>query len=150
MRKNFLLFLSVITCFIAAKGQQDLHLWYNQPASFWEEALPLGNGRLGAMPDGNISKENITLNDITLWSGAPQNADKAGAVKYLSQIQNLLFEGKNVEADTLANQFFVCQGKGSGRGSGVNVPFGCYQILGNLGIKYSYGFDSSIETPQDY
>ncbi len=150
MRKFFLFFFPAIICSIVAYSQQNLQLWYNHPAQMWQECVPLGNGRLGAMPDCGIADENIVLNDITLWSGGPQNADKAGAVKYLPEIRNLLFDGKNVEAEALANQFFVCQGKGSGRGSGANVPFGCYQMLGNLKIKYNYGTNTSFESPKDY
>jgi len=129
-------FAIINTCF---GQQQPLKLWYDKPAHVWEETLPLGNGRLGMMPDGGVSSENIVLNDITLWSGAPQDANNYEAYKYLPQIRKLLFEGKNDEAQDLINQHFVCTGKGGG-----SVPFGCYQVLGNLGIKYKYnGGDST-------
>jgi alpha-L-fucosidase 2 len=123
------------TCF----GQQPLKLWYDKPAQVWEETLPLGNGRLGMMPDGGVANENIVLNDITLWSGAPQDANNYNAYKVLPQIRQLLAEGKNDEAQDLINKDFVCTGKG-----GASVPFGCYQALGNLSIKYTYnGADST-------
>ncbi|WP_183572378.1 glycosyl hydrolase family 95 catalytic domain-containing protein [Mucilaginibacter sp. X5P1] len=123
------------TCF----GQQPLRLWYDKPAQVWEETLPLGNGRLGMMPDGGVANENIVLNDITLWSGAPQDANNYNAYKVLPQIRKLLVEGKNDEAQDLINKDFVCTGKGGG-----SVPFGCYQVLGNLSIKYKYnGADST-------
>src|ERR1700733_2553540 len=77
-----------------------LKLWYDKPASQWEETLPLGNGRLGMMPDGGISKESIVLNDITLWSGAPQDANNYNAYKSLPEIRKLISEGKNDEAQT--------------------------------------------------
>src|SRR5665647_2123891 len=64
-------FSSLLTCY----SQQNQRLWYKSPAASWEECIPLGNGRLGAMPDCGIVNENIVLNDITLWSGAPQDAD---------------------------------------------------------------------------
>jgi len=116
-----------------------LRLWYNKPASHWEETMPLGNGRLGMMPDGDVANENIVLNDITLWSGAPQDANNYNAYKVLPQIRKLLVEGKNDEAQDLINKDFVCTGKGGG-----GVPFGCYQVLGNLSIKYKYnGADST-------
>ncbi len=57
--------------------QHPLRFWYDAPATYWEASVPLGNGRLSAMPDGGIVNENIVLNDITLWSGAPQDADLA-------------------------------------------------------------------------
>jgi alpha-L-fucosidase 2 len=123
------------TCF----GQQPLKLWYDKPAQVWEETLPLGNGRLGMMPDGGVTNENIVLNDITLWSGAPQDANNYNAYKVLPQIRKLLVEGKNDEAQDLINKDFVCTGRGGG-----SVPFGCYQVLGNLSIKYKYnGADST-------
>jgi len=123
------------TCF----GQQPLKLWYDKPAQVWEETLPLGNGRLGMMPDGGVTNENIVLNDITLWSGAPQDANNYNTYKVLPQIRKLLVEGKNDEAQDLINKDFVCTGKGGG-----SVPFGCYQVLGNLSIKYKYnGADST-------
>ncbi|WP_158994652.1 glycoside hydrolase N-terminal domain-containing protein [Mucilaginibacter sp. L196] len=119
--------------------QKPLRLWYDKPATQWEETLPLGNGRLGMMPDGGIDQENIVLNDITLWSGAPQDANNYNAYKVLPQIRKLLVEGKNDEAQDLINKDFVCTGKG-----GASVPFGCYQVLGNLSIKYKYnGADST-------
>ena len=52
-------------------GQNDLRLWYKQPAAVWTEALPLGNGRLGAMVFGGVEEELIQLNEATLWSGGP-------------------------------------------------------------------------------
>lgn len=68
-------------CFVQiAQSQENLKLWYDQPAKVWEETLPLGNGRLGAMPDGGIAKEKIVLNEITLWSGGPQDADNPAAI----------------------------------------------------------------------
>jgi len=118
----------------ASIGQQPpLHLWYDQPAHQWEETLPLGNGRLGMMPDGGIARENIVLNDITLWSGAPQDANNYDAYKKLPEIRQLLLAGRNDEAQKIVDQFFICKGKGSG---GAN--WGCFQTLGNLDIAYQY------------
>src|SRR5260221_7108719 len=85
-----------------------LRLWYDKPATQWEETLPLGNGRLGMMPDGNITKETIVLNDITLWSGSPQDANNYGAGNKLPQIRQLLLEGRNDEAQALMDKDFVC------------------------------------------
>ena len=133
----------LLLSFTVYAQQKPLRLWYNSPATFWEATLPLGNGRLGAMPDGGVLKENIVLNDITLWSGGPQNADRPDAYKYLDTIQQLLFQGKNIEAQEVMGKYFVCDGQGSGHGNGVNVPYGSYQVLGNLGIEYDYGTDSA-------
>lgn len=120
-------------------SKKSLRLWYDGPAQQWEETLPLGNGRLGMMPDGGVEKEHIVLNDITLWSGVPQDANNYEAYKSLPKIRELLMEGKNDEAEALVNKDFVCTGEGSGRGNGANVPFGCYQVLGALAITFDYG-----------
>lgn len=73
MRKtNFLIVLSALfIAFGCSKKEVEspkLELWYKSPAKIWEESLPLGNGRLGAMPTGGVYSENIVLNDITMWS----------------------------------------------------------------------------------
>lgn len=120
----------------------DLKLRYQKPAGQWEETLPLGNGRLGMSPDGGVSSETIVLNDITLWSGAPQDANNYEAYKKLPEIRQLLMEGKNDEAQRLIDKDFVCLGKGSGA-----EPFGCFQTLGNLQIEYSYK-DGSLQKDQ--
>lgn len=124
---------------------QTLKLWYDRPAAIWEETLPLGNGRLGMMPNGGIHKEKIVLNDITLWSGAPQDANKYTAHEHLPAIRSLLMQGKNDEAEALINQSFVCEREGSGRGNGANVPFGCYQVLGNLEVAFDYNGQDTRE-----
>jgi len=134
--KHTLLFYLVFASLATALAQQPLQLWYTAPAIQWEETLPLGNGRLGMMPDGGISHETIVLNDITLWSGSPQNANNYDAYKSVQEIQQLLLQGRNDEAEALVNANFVCTGAGSGHGNGANVPFGCFQTLGELQIDY--------------
>ena len=98
----------------------------------------MGNGHLGMMPDGGIDKETIVLNDITLWSGAPSDDSNPLALESLPEIQRLLKDGKNDEAQNLMYETFVCGGEGSGHGQGAKVPFGCYQTLGNMTIEYQY------------
>ncbi|WP_346238632.1 glycoside hydrolase family 95 protein [Niabella insulamsoli] len=90
-----------------AAAAQDLQLWYDQPASKWVEALPLGNGRLGAMVFGGVEEDRIQFNEETLWTGYPRNYNKADAYTYLDSIRNLLFEGKQKEAENLAGQEFM-------------------------------------------
>ena len=111
---------------------------FDEPARMWEETLPLGNGRLGMMPDGGIDRENILLNEISMWSGSKQDTDNPQAVWSLANIRRLLFEGKNDEAQDLMYRTFVCKGAGSGQGQGANVPYGSYQLLGNLVLDYIY------------
>ena len=136
MKSKISMLLCAIGFFQVVHAQDDLKLWYEQPAKIWEETLPLGNGRLGAMPDGGIAQEKIVLNDITLWSGGRQNADDPDAIAHLPAIRKLLFEGKNAEAEALMYKTFVSLGEGSGQGNGADVPYGSYQILGNLHLDY--------------
>ena len=123
---------------------QSWNLIATSPAQIWEECFPLGNGHLGMMPDGGIDKENIVLNDITLWSGAPSDDSNPLALESLPEIQRLLKEGKNDEAQNLMYETFVCGGGGSGHGQGAKVPFGCYQTLGNMTIEYQYPNSDSV------
>jgi alpha-L-fucosidase 2 len=120
----------------AALAQEPSTLWFDQPGSHFSRSLPLGNGRLGAMIFGGVSEERIVLNESSMWSGSRENADRPDAHQALPEIRRLLLEGKNAEAEALVNANFTCQGKGSGHGSGANVPFGCYQTLGNLRLKF--------------
>ena len=126
------------SCLPNVLGQQPLQLWYERPAAVWEEALPLGNGRLGMMPDGGLIDEKIILNDITLWSGSEQDPNNYNAYKSVAAIQQLLREGRNDEAEQLVNANFVCVGDGSGHGRGADVPFGCFQTLAELQIQYAH------------
>jgi alpha-L-fucosidase 2 len=121
-------------------AQQQLKLWYKQPAKMWEETLPLGNGRLGMTPDGGITKEKIVLNDITLWSGSAQDANNYDANKSLPMIRQLILDGKNDEAQDLVNKNFVCKGPGSG-----GAQWGKYQTLGTLELDYNYNSTQSPE-----
>ena len=123
---------------------QSWNLIATSPAQIWEECFPLGNGHLGMMPDGGIDKETIVLNDITLWSGAPSDDSNPLALESLPEIQRLLKEGKNDEAQNLMYETFVCGGEGSGHGQGAKVPFGCYQTLGNMTIEYQYPNEDSV------
>ncbi|HPD14797.1 MAG TPA: glycoside hydrolase family 95 protein [Planctomycetota bacterium] len=87
-----------------AAAESDLVLWYRQPAKQWAEALPVGNGRLGAMVFGGTAEERIQFNDDTLWAGQPHDYTHAGAAKFLPQVRQLLFEGKQREAEQLAGK----------------------------------------------
>ncbi len=117
--------------------------YFEQPARVWEETFPLGNGRIGLMPDGGILSENLVMNEISLWSGSKQDADNPMASYSLPMIRKLLFEGKNDEAQKLVYDTFVCKGVGSGQGDGANVPYGSYQIFGNLKIDYQFDQDTT-------
>ncbi|WP_142688273.1 glycoside hydrolase family 95 protein [Chitinophaga polysaccharea] len=142
IRLGILVITGIWPLTVTAQQQQPLRLWYNRPAKVWEETVPLGNGRLGMTPDGGVNQEKIVLNDITLWSGAPQDANNYEAYKQLPAIRQLLAEGKNNEAQELMDKSFVCTGKGS-----ADVPFGCFQMLGELYLQFSY---PTTDSPSRY
>ena len=81
-------------------------------------------------------KERIALNEISLWSGGPQDADNENANQYLKPIQDLLLAGKNKEAQEILQKHFVAKGRGSGYGNGANDKYGCYQTLGDVFIEW--------------
>jgi alpha-L-fucosidase 2 len=130
-----LLCLAVST--VTAAAPNASRVWFEQPATHFTRSLPLGNGRLGAMVFGGVDVERIVLNESSMWSGSRQDADRPDAHEALPEIRRLLLEGRNVEAEALVNRHFTCQGPGSGHGSGANVPFGCYQVLGNLHFRFA-------------
>ncbi len=90
-------------------AQSDYQLFYNKPAFTWTEALPVGNGRLGAMVYGGPEQEQIQFNEETLWTGGPHDYAHKGASKYLADIRQLLFEGKQKEAQDLAGKVFMSE-----------------------------------------
>lgn len=139
--KRRLYFLPCLLALLAqpllVHAQATATVWFDQPATHFSHSLPLGNGRLGAMIFGGVAEERIVLNESSMWSGSREDADRAGAHQALPEIRRLLIEGKNAEAEALVNANFTCQGQGSGHGNGANVPFGCYQVLGNLRLKFA-------------
>src|SRR5690606_5933773 len=90
-------------------GQNSqLKLWYTKPAGeIWENALPVGNGRIGAMVYGNVEYETIQLNEHTVWSGSPNRNDNPEALAELPEIRKLIFEGRQKEAEQLANKVII-------------------------------------------
>lgn len=90
-----------------ASAQQELKLWYKAPAKEWTSALPIGNGRLGAMIFGDPMQEHLQFNEETLWTGGPRDYNRKGAYQYLDTIRQLLFSGKQKEAETLAELHFM-------------------------------------------
>ena len=118
-------------------------LYYTAPASVWEETLPLGNGRLGMMPDGGVLQEHIVLNEISLWSGMEADYSNPDASGSLPAIRQLLFEGKNREAqDLMYHRFVPDKQETDGR-------YGTYQVLGDLNIHFEYpGIRPFVEEAQ--
>ncbi len=144
MVRYLILLLLAAGSFVDAglKGQ-SLTMWYSQAAERWEESLPLGNGRIGMMPNGKVHDESIVLNEISMWSGSPEDPNNYEAYQSVSDIQQLLLAGKNDEAERLVNKNFVCRGAGSGYGNGANVPYGCFQNFGYLNFLHSISGDIS-------
>jgi alpha-L-fucosidase 2 len=101
------LFLLIATiCF--SQSEPNLKLWYKTPSgNTWENALPIGNGRLGAMIYGNTEKETIQLNEHTVWSGSPNRNDNPLALDSLAIIRQLIFEGKQKDAERIAGRVII-------------------------------------------
>ncbi|MBP8256852.1 MAG: glycoside hydrolase family 95 protein [Opitutaceae bacterium] len=134
-------FASALLCSMAGAApstprDESRYVVLDGPGGHLFESTPLGNGRLGASLYGGIREERIVLNESGMWSGSPQEADRPDARQALPEIRRLLLEGKNLEAEALVNANFTCAGAGSGLGVGANVPFGCYQLLGELKLSF--------------
>ena len=126
MQKRFFLLCINILIVTGVRCQEMLKLWYNSPAEQWVEALPIGNGRLGAMIFGNPYHEKIQLNENTVWAGQPNRNDNPDAKEALPQVRQLIFEGKFKEAQDLVNQKFITK-------ISNGMP---YQTVGNLNLSF--------------
>jgi len=128
MTARLLLFPSLALLLLAPSSgpAAESTLWYRQPATNWLEALPVGNGRIGAMVYGNPQEERLQLNEDTIWSGNQSDFDRVGAYRHLPEIRRLLFEGRHGEADALVAKELL------GR-----RPEGSYQPLGDLTLRFS-------------
>ncbi len=114
----------LIACRLSAGP--ETRLWYGQPAAAWGEALPVGNGHLGAMAFGGVSKERIQFNEDTLWLGAPHDYARQGAAAFLPQIRELIAQGRTPEADKLARETFL----------GTPVRQKAYQPFGDIRLEF--------------
>ncbi len=110
-----------LTCF----AQNDVILWYAQPAEEWTEALPVGNGRLGAMIYGNPAKEELQFNEETVWGGGPHRNDNPNALVNLPEVRRLIFEEKTREAQRIIDKEFLTPRHG--------MP---YQTIGSLFLTF--------------
>lgn len=127
--KTVVIILSIVSVGFfssCSSDSKDLKLWYDAPAADWNEALPLGNGRLGAMVYGNPLNENIQLNENTLWAGGPHRNDNPNAKDALSEIRELLFQENYNEAHRLANSKFISK-------TSHGMP---YETVGNLRLNF--------------
>jgi alpha-L-fucosidase 2 len=108
MKKLVIVLLLFVTIASFSQTKGGLKLWYNKPSgSVWENALPIGNGHIGAMIYGNVEKEAIQLNEHTVWSGSPNRNDNPLALDSLAFIRQLIFEGKQKDAESIANRVII-------------------------------------------
>ncbi len=128
MRKMILFWSASLVLILNCAAQDDslLKLWYTRPAKQWVEALPVGNGRLGAMVYGDPSRETIQLNENTVWAGQPYRNDNPDSREALPEVRRLIFEGKVKEAQDLINQKFISK-------ISHGMP---YQTVGNLRLLF--------------
>jgi alpha-L-fucosidase 2 len=103
-------------------------LWYRQAAPQWDHAMPLGNGRLGAMVFGNVNRERIQLNEETLWMGGTRTTDNPDALQHLPDVRRLLFAGKPRDAYAVAEKYLM----------GKPWRLESYQTLGDLRLSFDY------------
>ncbi|MDE7409957.1 MAG: glycoside hydrolase family 95 protein [Muribaculaceae bacterium] len=130
--KSSILVLLISLAYLAANAAQDLTLWYSTPAEAWVEALPVGNSRMGAMIFGGVDRERIQLNDETFWAGSPHNNNNPEGIKHLQEIRQLIFEGKEKEAEKLINQYYMTPHHGMS-----------YLTLGSLYINFRHNGEAT-------
>ncbi len=121
----------VLICPAAMRGaqdsnQRDMVLWYRQPATEWLQAMPLGNGMIGAMVFGGAPQERIALNESSFWSGRPHDYDDTNAFQYFGQIRDLVFADKFQAAEKMANDHFW----------GIPKAQEAYQPIGDLLLSF--------------
>ena len=119
---------------------QDLILWYDKPAKDWNEALPVGNGRLGAMVFGSTVRERIQLNEESLWSGSKVDANPIVSPDTLKKIQQLILNSQVMEANELGEKYFI---------NNDTALLRSYQPLADFFIDYSID-EWKIPSPENY
>jgi len=128
-RREFVAGVSAVACAGDAAAQENgsLVLWFKKAADKWTDALPIGNGRLGAMVFGGVKEERLQLNEDTLWSGAPRQWNNPDALKHLAEVRRLVLDEQDYAgADKVCHQ--------------MQGPFTeAYQPLGDLRISMDHG-----------
>lgn len=125
-RRGSLCFVLAMCVGMTARSQQKAVLWYDSPAKYWEEALPLGNGRLGAMVYGDPVNEEIQLNEETVSAGSPYKNYNSEAKEALPAIRKLIFDGNYAEAQLMAGEKILSR-------NGFGMP---YQTVGSLRLQF--------------
>ncbi|WP_316792679.1 glycosyl hydrolase family 95 catalytic domain-containing protein [Pedobacter frigoris] len=127
-RLLYFIFLTILLVVDFKGFAQQNRLWFKQPAANWYEALPIGNGRLGAMVFGNPGHEVLQLNEESVWAGSKVNANNPKALEYLPVIQKAIFENRFKTADSLSRLYMV----------GTPARIRSYQPLGNLELDFQW------------
>lgn len=122
--------LTALGCTIPHSPNDDLVLWYDKPATIWEEYLPLGNGPQGMMMSGGIATDHIILNNGTMWAGQVQHTDNDEAREWLPKIREALLRGDNRAAEIMMYRYFTCSGGGS-----ASPEYGSYSMFANVAIE---------------
>ncbi len=130
--KSILFAVAILATIFSCRAAEDLTLWYSKPAEVWVEALPVGNSRMGAMIFGGVDREQIQLNDETFWAGSPHNNNNPEGLKHLQEIRQLIFDGKEKEAEALINQYYMTPHHGMS-----------YLTLGSLYINFNHAGEAS-------
>jgi alpha-L-fucosidase 2 len=136
VRRSFRIAVAALLLVASRSGAQGaakpLSLWYDAPATQWVEALPVGNGRLGAMEFGGTLHDRIQFNESSVWTGGPHDYARPGASRYLTPIRQLLYAHRQKEAEELAQVHFMS----------APLKQRAYQAFGDLRLDIA-GLDSS-------
>ena len=136
MKKVFTVLAAALlaACCAQEAEQKDCLMWYDSPAQIWLEALPLGHSHMGAMVYGGVPSEQIQFNEETFWSGGPHNNNSTQSLEHLQEVRNLIYEGREEEAEEMINQYFI------------PGPHGMrFLSLGSLFLDFE-----GMQEPQDY
>ena len=132
--KGTLAMLLALLCVASPASADDLTLWYNRPAQYWEEALPIGNGRIGAMISGSVDTDTLQLNEDTFWSGSPYNNYNENCLPHLQEMRDLIAQGTAegyIGAQKLALQNIVADISKTGHGM-------AYESVGRLLLTFGH------------
>jgi len=128
---NMIRYLAIlfVSGFTISMPASDTTLWYEQPALRWEEVLPLGNGRMGAMLFGGVQKERLRLNEESLWAGEPFDTYPDHFKENLKTLQDMVLDGRIAEASALGHKTMVKK----------PTSFRSYEPLADLRLTFKHG-----------
>ena len=130
MKRIIVFYITICITLISATGfaqnNESLKLWYSNPASNWNEALPLGNGRIGLMAFGDPVNEKLQLNESTFWSGGPSRNDNPSGSLVIDSVQYYIFKGEYKRAEVLANKGLTAK----------QLHGAMYQSVGNFNLNF--------------